>query len=43
MSDSKSEDNASSTQKPVPKIKDVSMMKAWKDSKVRTQLIIDPS
>ncbi|CAF0858526.1 unnamed protein product [Rotaria sordida] len=33
MSDSKSEDNATSSQKPVPKIKDISMMKAWKDSK----------
>ena len=35
MSDSKAENNAATpSQKPVPKIKDISMMKAWKDSKV---------
>ncbi len=34
MSDSKAESSATLSQKPVPKIKDISMMKAWKDSKV---------
>jgi hypothetical protein len=36
MSDSKPESNATPSQKPVPKIKDISMMKAWKDSKVKS-------
>ncbi len=26
------------SQKPIPKIKDISMMKAWKDSKVRNEI-----
>lgn len=34
MSDSNVEASATPSQKPVPRIKDVSMMKAWKDSKV---------
>ena len=36
MSDSKAESNATPSQKPVPKIKDISLMKAWKDSKVKS-------
>ena len=34
MSDANTESSATISQKPVPKIKDISMMKAWKDSKV---------
>ncbi|CAF3257303.1 unnamed protein product [Rotaria socialis] len=33
MSDSKVEETAAPSQKPIPRIKDISMMKAWKDSK----------
>ncbi|UJR35074.1 hypothetical protein I4U23_027850 [Adineta vaga] len=33
MSDSKADNNLTPAQKPVTKIKDISMMKAWKDSK----------
>jgi hypothetical protein len=29
------ENRVLTSQKPTPKIKDISMMKAWKDSKVR--------
>ncbi len=36
MSDLKTENSVTISQKPVPKIKDISMMKAWKDSKVST-------
>jgi hypothetical protein len=34
MSDEKAENNIPTSQRPIPKIKDISMMKAWKDSKV---------
>ncbi len=34
MSDLKAETSVTISQKPVPKIKDISMMKAWKESKV---------
>jgi hypothetical protein len=39
MSDSKAESSVTISQKPVPKIKDISMMKAWKDSKVSIDII----
>jgi len=35
MSDLKAESNVTTSQKPIPRIKEISMMKAWKDSKVR--------
>lgn len=39
MSDSNAEASATTSAKPVPKIKDISMMKAWKDSKVNVNLL----
>ncbi|CAF4318719.1 unnamed protein product, partial [Adineta steineri] len=33
MSDSRAEASTVLSQKPVPKIKDISLMKVWKDSK----------
>lgn len=39
MSDSNAEASATTSEKPVPKIKDISMMKAWKDSKVNVNLL----
>jgi hypothetical protein len=40
MSDSKGADSATPSQKPVPKIKDITMMKAWKDSKVSVLILL---
>ena len=39
MSDSNTESSATPSQKPVPKIKEISMMKAWKDSKVSVKIL----
>ena len=39
MSDAKAESSVTTSQKPIPKIKDISMMKAWKDSKVNYMMI----
>jgi len=43
MSDLKAESNVTTSQKPIPRIKDISMMKAWKDSKVRFGTLLNRS
>ena len=40
MSDEKTENNATTSQRPITKIKDISLMKAWKDSKVGIEMMI---
>jgi hypothetical protein len=43
MSDLQAESNVITSQKPIPRIKDISMMKAWKDSKVRFGTLLNRS